>query len=163
MADLHQVIDARASADDGVASRSPVDRGAGANLHVVFDDDTTKLRDTEKTRLGGGEAEARLTNPGTRIDVDPRAKQGMTEAGMGADAAVPTYGDTGVDRDERPDTATGTDLSWSFDDCLRTDLGGCIHACVRVDQRRRMDPGMRCRYRIKQCDNARPSIASSDP
>lgn len=113
MADLHQVIDARAGTDDGVAGRPPVDCGVGTNLHVVFHDHTTKLWDTEEPRLRRGEAEALLTDSGSRIDVDPRAKQSVTEAGMGANAAVAAHGDT-----------ARTDLSSGFNDRVWTDLRG---------------------------------------
>src|SRR5690348_12409616 len=62
VADLNQVIDARSGSDDGVAGRSAVDRGVGANLYIVLHDHTAKLRDTQEARLGCGKAEALLTD-----------------------------------------------------------------------------------------------------
>src|SRR5690349_9640843 len=62
MADLHQVIDARAGTHDGVAGRSPVDRGVGADLHIIFHDHTAELWDTEEAGLRCGKAEAFLTD-----------------------------------------------------------------------------------------------------
>src|ERR1700761_6089338 len=90
VADLHEIINSGSGTDNGVARRSPVDRAVGPDLHVVLDDDTTKLRNAEKARLGRGEAEALLANPGAWIDIDPGAEQGVTEAGVGADPAVAT-------------------------------------------------------------------------
>ena len=41
--DLHQVVDLGALADHRVRQRAPVDRGVGADLHVVADDDAADL------------------------------------------------------------------------------------------------------------------------
>src|SRR5437667_11036281 len=43
-ADLHQVADAGPFADDGVASIAAVDGRAGADLHVILDDDAAGFR-----------------------------------------------------------------------------------------------------------------------
>ena len=43
--DLHEIVDLGALADDRVAGRAAVDRGVGADLHVVLDDDAAGLRD----------------------------------------------------------------------------------------------------------------------
>lgn len=108
--DLHQITDARSGSNNGIAGRSSVDCGIGANFHVVLHDDVPKLRDTEKARFGRGKAETFLTDSGPGIDIDPRAKHGVTKAGMGADAAVAAHGDAGADKNECSDTATRTDL-----------------------------------------------------
>ena len=99
MTDLHKVIDARTGTYDGVAGRSAIDGRVGADFHVVFNKHSAKLRDAEKACLGCGEAEALLADPRTRVDVDARAKQGMTEAGMGSDAAIAAYGHASADTD----------------------------------------------------------------
>lgn len=39
MGDLHEVIDFRAAADDGVTAAATVDRGVGPDLDIVSDDD----------------------------------------------------------------------------------------------------------------------------
>ena len=43
VADLHQIIEPRARTDNGILRRSPIDRGVGPNLHVVFQNDPSKL------------------------------------------------------------------------------------------------------------------------
>ena len=43
--DLHEIVDLGALADHGVADRAAVDRGVGADLDVVLDDDAPDLRD----------------------------------------------------------------------------------------------------------------------
>src|SRR5207249_4173613 len=45
VADLHQVVDLGAAADDGLAQRGTVDAGAGTQLHVVLDPRDARLRD----------------------------------------------------------------------------------------------------------------------
>ena len=52
VADLDQVIEARAGANDRVPRRSPVDRGIRADFHVVPHNDASKLRDAQETGLG---------------------------------------------------------------------------------------------------------------
>ena len=44
VADLHQIIDLGALADHRVAQRAAVDRGAGADLDIVLNDDPAQLR-----------------------------------------------------------------------------------------------------------------------
>ena len=45
VADLHQIIETRAGADHRVPGRSPIDRGIGADLDIVLQDDQAELRD----------------------------------------------------------------------------------------------------------------------
>src|SRR5579859_36370 len=134
MTDLHEVIDARAGADHGIVGRTAIDRRVGSDFHVVFDDHPTELRDTEKAGLGRGETETLLTNPSARVDVDARAKQRMTETGMGADTAVASHGDASGNGHKRSNTAARADLGTGLNDRVRTDLGRCINARVRIDQ-----------------------------
>jgi hypothetical protein len=53
---LDQVIDPRSGTDDGVAGRSSVDRGVGADLNVVLQDHASKLWNAQEPSLRGGEA-----------------------------------------------------------------------------------------------------------
>ena len=44
---LHEVVDLGAGADARLADRRPIDRGVGADLDVVFDDDVGVLRNLQ--------------------------------------------------------------------------------------------------------------------
>src|SRR2546428_294749 len=50
--DVNQVVDFRARLDARLADRRAVDRGVGANLNVVFDDDGGVLRDFQMRAVG---------------------------------------------------------------------------------------------------------------
>ena len=52
--DLHEIVDLGALADDGVAGRAAVDRGVGADLDVVLNDDAAGLRDFLMALRGDG-------------------------------------------------------------------------------------------------------------
>src|SRR5262249_39873077 len=47
MSNLNQIIEFRAALDSGLAGRSSINSSAGADLDVVFDNDTTDLRDLQ--------------------------------------------------------------------------------------------------------------------
>ena len=63
--DLHQIINFRAFADHRVAKRAAIDGGAGAYLNPVLNDHPAELWNFGVALMGGGEAEAGLTNLGT--------------------------------------------------------------------------------------------------
>ena len=42
--DLYQVVEARAGADHGILQRTAIDRGIGADLHIVLEDHAPELR-----------------------------------------------------------------------------------------------------------------------
>src|SRR5262249_56148300 len=63
MADLDQIIDLGALANDGVAAAAPVDRGIGADLDVVLDDHPARLRDLDRAFAIGKQAQALLADP----------------------------------------------------------------------------------------------------
>ena len=59
MADLDQVVELHAAADDGRVGLGPVDAGVGADLDVVFDDHVAQLGDLVESAGGiGHESEA---------------------------------------------------------------------------------------------------------
>ena len=60
--DLHQIINHRAGADHGVVTRAAVDRGVGADVDIVADDDAAELRHLDRARLVGSEAEPGLAD-----------------------------------------------------------------------------------------------------
>ncbi len=72
---LHQIINLGALADDGVAQRSTIDRRAGADLHLVLDDDATELGNLEVSGRARRKPEAGLAesaHPGRTVTPSPR-------------------------------------------------------------------------------------------
>ena len=88
VADLYKIIDACSGTDGRITCRSSVDRGIRTDFHIVLNDDPPKLRDAQEAGLCGGKAEAFLTDPCARIDVDARPQQSVTDAGVRADPTV---------------------------------------------------------------------------
>lgn len=56
MADLHKAIEAGPSADHRVSRRSTINLGISTNLDIVFENDSPKLGDREKSVVGGDES-----------------------------------------------------------------------------------------------------------
>ena len=67
VADLHEIIDLGPLADHGVAAAAAVDRGVGADLDIVLDDDAAKLRNLDVTRGARMVAESVLTDPAAAV------------------------------------------------------------------------------------------------
>ena len=100
--DLHQIVDLGALADDGVADRAAVDRGVGADLDVVLDDDAADLRHLRDARAAPGTiAEAVLADARAGMDDDAVADQRMHQRGAGADRAVAADAHAGPDHGVR--------------------------------------------------------------
>ena len=78
VADLDQVIDAGAGADDGIPRRPSVDRGICTDFHVVLQYHAPELRDAQEAGFRDGEAEAFLANPCAR---DRRRRANPAERG----------------------------------------------------------------------------------
>ena len=75
VADLHEIIDFRALADDRVAIGAAVDGRAGADLDVVLDDDAPDLRHLEMPAGPEREAETVLSDVRAGMDDDAVADQ----------------------------------------------------------------------------------------
>src|SRR5664280_672368 len=110
MADLNQVVDLGALADHGVANGAAVDRGAGADLDVVLDDDAPDLRHLEVAGAAHNEAEAILADLAARMDDDPVADQRVGDHRPAADRAIAPYPYLGSDHRRRPDDAAAADF-----------------------------------------------------
>src|SRR5665213_1639182 len=82
---LNQIVDHGAAADHRVRAGAAIDRGIGANLDIVADDDTAQLRDLDEALGIDGKPEAVLPDATAREQSDPRADDGIG------------------DRDQRPD------------------------------------------------------------
>ena len=85
VADLHEVVDLGALADDGVAVGAAIDRRAGADLDVVLDDDAADLRHLEVAARAHREAEAVLADARAGMHDDAVADQRADDGGAGAD------------------------------------------------------------------------------
>ena len=72
VADLHQIINHRAGADHSIVTRAAVDRGVGADIDVVADDDPAELRDLDRSGPIGSKAETGLADPNPRMQHDAR-------------------------------------------------------------------------------------------
>ncbi len=64
--DLHEIVDLGALADHGVADRAPIDRGVGADLDIVLDDDAADLRHLDVAGRSHHVAEAVLSDASSR-------------------------------------------------------------------------------------------------
>jgi hypothetical protein len=68
VADLHQIVDLRPLADDGVPVRATVNRDPGADLNVVLNDYAADLRHFEMSSRPKGESEAVLSDMGAGMN-----------------------------------------------------------------------------------------------
>ena len=81
MADLNQIVDLGAFADNGVAIGAAIDGGAGADLDIVLQNHAADLRHFEMSARAHGEAEAILADVHAGVDNDPIADQRADEGG----------------------------------------------------------------------------------
>ena len=88
VSDLHQIVDLGALADDRVSGPAAVDRGVGADLDVVLNDDAASLRDFLMPLRTRKIAEPVLTDARAGMNDDAIADQGAEHRGAGADRAV---------------------------------------------------------------------------
>ena len=65
--DLHEIVDLGAFADDRVGHRAAIDRGVGADLDIVLDDDAADLRNA----LRAARRRPRSRNPSWPILAPP--------------------------------------------------------------------------------------------
>ena len=123
MRDLHEVVDLRAGLDARLPHRRPVDRGVGADLDVVFDDDAADLRDL-LVRAVGVAREAEAVAADHRAVLHDHAvaelhaladRHARMQDAVVADAGVRTDDDVGVD------DRAGADPGARLDDGERAD------------------------------------------
>src|SRR6185437_2253611 len=121
MADLDQVVDLAALANDRVANGAAVDGGTGADFDIVLNNDAADLRDLQMAAAAHHEAEAVLPDLAARMDDDAIADQRVADDGSRADRAV------------APDPHLSSDHCGGADDGAAADLG------ARPDHRARLD------------------------
>src|ERR1039457_3820905 len=110
VADLDQVVDLGALADHRVANGAAVDRGAGADLDIVLDDDAPELRHLEVASRAQHVAEAILADLAARMNDDPVADQRVADDRSGPDRAIAPDAHLGSDYRRRPHDAAAADF-----------------------------------------------------
>ena len=133
--DLHQVVDLGALADHGVAQAPAVDRGAGANLDVVLNDNAADLRHLDVALGARHVAEAVLADVATRMNDDAIADRRVRDGAVGANRTV------AADAHLRSDHRAGGDHR------AGANLGARPDHCAGVDRRTAVDLGRRMNLR----------------
>ena len=126
VADLHLVVDLGALPDHGVAARSTVDRGIGADLHVVLDDDPADLGHLLVPLRARQVAEAILPDAAPRMHDDLVTEKRVRERRAGADRAAAADANVSADHRSRADHAPAADLGTRADDRGRIDRGAAL-------------------------------------
>src|SRR6185437_554841 len=132
VADLDQVVDFGALADDGVANGATIDGCAGADFNIVLDDDTPDLRDLQMAGGTQQEAEAVLTDLAARMDGDAIADQRVADDTSGADRTFAPDPHVGSDHGGGPDDGAAADLGARPDHRARLDRGSALKPRGRV-------------------------------
>src|SRR5262249_4937337 len=149
--DLDEIIDFRAATDDGVAERRAVDGAVRADLHVVLDDDASRLRDLAVPCAVEGEAEPVGADDRARMhdDVAPESRAGE-QRHVWTEYASLTGLHARSHEGQRTDARAGCYLRSGLDDDERAD-GRCrIDTRVWGDDRGRMDTGHHGRRGVKE-------------
>lgn len=120
--DLDEVIDFCAFTDDGFAETCAVDRGVGADFHIVSDFDDSDLVDFDMFALGKLIAIAIRADDGSRVNDD-----------VGADDAAFGDGDVGADLAVLADDCIFVDYCVGADFCAITNRGAIHDDRARVD------------------------------
>src|SRR6266852_7624508 len=129
VADLHEIVDLGALADDGVTDAAAVDGRAGADLDIVLNDDAAELWDLFVSVSAHDETETILSDPAAGMDDHAIADQRMRDRASGADRAVTADGDVRSDHGGRADHRSAPDLG------ARPDHGS------RIDDHPGLQPG----------------------
>ena len=149
MADLDQIVDFGALADEGLAETGAVDGGIGADFDVIADLDDADLVDFDVAPVHQLVAVAIGTDDGAGLQNDPVAQHATFAHGdIGHDVAVPaddaSVADDAVradfgaiaDRGTRHDDGTGMDA-----DFFRIEHGRGIDRGLRMDARSQLAGG----------------------
>src|SRR5690606_36662653 len=88
MGDLDEIIYLGPLADHRIGKRAAIDRGVGADLDVVLDDDAAELGHLVEAGAARHVAEAVLADAHAGMDDDAVAEKCVLDRGAGADIAV---------------------------------------------------------------------------
>ena len=150
--DLHQVVEARARPQHGVALAAAIDAGIRARSRTKSPSNTRPSCGIVSNRPSGrrGEAEAFLADPGTGMQHHAAAEDGMADAAIGMQPAAIADLDPGPDRHMRVQDAAGADPRPRADDDAGADLRPFAHHRIRRHHRAGMDAGDRLHRRMQQ-------------
>src|SRR4029077_20768054 len=126
-------VDLGAFADDGVAAAAPVDGRAGADLHVVSNDDAAELWHLGMSIDAREVAEAVLPDPAARMADHAVADDGMNDRCAWPNRAI------AADPHVGPDHRVGSDHGSGPDRSARPDHRAWIDGYPDRDLGRRMD------------------------
>src|SRR6266516_1828763 len=132
VADLNQIVDFGALADDRVAIGAAVDRGPRPDLDVVLQDDAADLRHFEMAAGTRHITEPVLSDAASRMNDDPIADQRMHERGSRADRAVAADAHGGPDDGARLEHGSRPDLGAWPDDGRGIDGHSLLEPCRRM-------------------------------
>jgi hypothetical protein len=131
---VHEVIENSPRSDDGVTGRTAVYRAVRANLDIVFDNDTAKLRNAQSPIPRGHEAETQSADADTGRDPDSGADDGVADAAVCPDCAVVAKHDAAANDGVTTDVATRPDF------CAGADDGSGVNSRPGPDDGARIDP-----------------------
>ena len=151
MGNMHKIIDFGAPLHDGAPSGRPVDRGIGADFHIVLNNDIADLRHLQVFAVNGDKTEAVATQHGAALDDHPVAQNGpFPQRYIRMNHAVfPDHGavaDIGV----RIDDGAVANRDAITDEYLGHNSGRIRQRQISADNHRRMDPPFKRRRWIAQ-------------
>src|SRR5215471_7930983 len=119
VSDLYQVVDLGAFADDGIAIGAAIDGGAGADLHVVLNDDAADLQHFAVTACSHHIAESVLANGAAGMNDHAIPDQAIGDGSIGTDAALAANTHVGSNRGAGVDHRAHSNFGARTDNCAR--------------------------------------------
>src|SRR5262249_53361978 len=135
VSDLHQVVDLGAFANDSIAIGAAIDGGAGADFHVVLNDDATDLQHFTVTACSHHITESVLTNGAAGMNDHAIADQAIGDGSIGTDAAMAADTHVGSDRGAGVDHRAHSDFGARTDNCARVHGDAVFRARARMNER----------------------------
>ena len=132
---VHEVIENSPRSDHGIARRTSVYRAVRANLDVVFDNDTAKLRNAQSPIRRGHEAETLSANADTGRDLNSGAYDGVAYTAVCPDCAVVTKHDAAADHGMTSYVTTGSDFRACANNSSRVYSRALPNNSARIDPR----------------------------
>src|ERR1019366_9986172 len=119
--DPRKIADKCFFSDDGIAHGAAIDRGVGADLDAILNNDPANPRRLGKPGCAGGnggivEIRPGLADAGARMQNNPVADQRMANRDLRPDQAIAADADIGANHAVRADDGTRADLDARADD-----------------------------------------------
>jgi hypothetical protein len=127
--DLHQIINPRPCANNGIRPCPAVDGRICAHLHVIFDQNTTELRYSHSTDRRHGKSESRFSDPNASEQRDMVPNNRKTNRHLRADRAVVTNPNPAADIDIRSDPTISSNFHIGANDCASANYGPGTDTC----------------------------------